>query len=94
MTTKPDTKPEVKPDTKPGGGPSVTFTIDGVEYTTDARPQKVADLLCLAGVDPKDHDLGLVGPQGTVRKLPDDVDVRIKPGTRFVTIYNGTTPVV
>ena len=83
-----------KPDTKPGDGPSVTFTIDGVEYTTADRPQKVADLLCLAGVDPKDHDLALVDPQGTVRKLPDDVDVRIKPGTRFVTIYNGTTPVV
>ena len=94
MTTKPDTKRAAKPDTKPRGGPSVTFTIDGVEYTTDDRPQKVADLLCLAGVDPKDHDLGLVGPQGTVRKLPDYDDVRIKSGDRFVTIYDGTTPVV
>ena len=94
MATKDDKKPEVKPDAKPGDGPSVTFKIDGVEYTTDDRLQKVADLLCLAGVDPKDHDLGEVGAQGTVRKLPDDVDVPIKPGAHFVTIYNGTTPVV
>ncbi len=94
---KPDPKPEEKPDPKPEEKPDpkpVTFKIDGVEYTTDDRHQKVADLLRLAGVDPKDHDLGLVGPQGTVRKLPDDVDVLIKPDARFVTIYNGTTPVV
>ena len=83
-----------QPDTKPGGGPSVTFTIDGVEYTTDDRRQTAADLLCLAGVDPADHDLGLVGPQGAVRKLPDDREIRVTPGKRFVTIFNGPTPVV
>ena len=83
-----------KPDEKPEAGRSITFTIDGVEHTTDDRPQKVADLLWLAGVDPKDHDLGLVGPEGTVKKLPDDDDVRIKSGDRFVTIYDGATPVV
>ena len=90
MTTKPDSKP----NTKPGGGPSVTFTIDGVEYTTDDWRQTAADLLCLAGVDPKDHDLGLVGPQGAVRKFPDDQEIRITPGERFVTVFTGTTPVV
>lgn len=94
MTTKPDTKPHAKPDTKPGGGRPVTFTIDGVEHTTDNPRPTAADLLCLAGVDPTDHDLGLVGPHGEVRKLPDDEVVRAAPGRRFVTIFTGTTPVV
>lgn len=110
MTTKPDTKPDTtsdrnpdrkpdrrpdrRPDRKPGGGRRVTFAIDGVAYTTDEPRSTAADLLRLAGVDPTDHDLGLVDPRGEVRKLSDDEEVRIAPGSRFVTIFTGATPVV
>lgn len=91
---KPDPKPDHKPDPKPDGGRPVTFAIDGVPYTTDNPRSTAADLLRLAGVDPTDHDLGLVDPRGEVSKLSDDEEVRIAPGSRFVTIFTGTTPIV
>lgn len=88
MTTTPDTKKGKK------GQPSVSFTIDGIEYTTDDRRQTAAELLALAGVDPADHDLGRVVGQGNVKKFTDDEEIQITPGERFVTIFAGTTPVV
>jgi len=77
-----------------GGQPSVSFTIDGVEYATDDRRQTAAELLALAGIDPADHDLHQVVGQGNVRKFEDDREVQITPGARFVTIFTGPTPVV
>lgn len=78
-----------------GGQPPVTFTIDGVEYSTDDRRQTAAQLLSLAGVDPADHDLARVLGQGQVeRRFADDDEVQITPAARFITIFTGSTPVV
>jgi hypothetical protein len=79
-----------------GGQPLVTFTIDGVEYTTDDRRQAAAALLRLAGVDPADHDLARIVGQGQVepRKFKDEDEVQITPGAKFITVFHGPTPVV
>lgn len=75
--------------------PSVKFTIDGVEYTTDDRRQSAAELLVLAGLDPSDHDLARVVGQGHVEhRFTDDEEVQITPGARFISIFTGSTPVV
>ncbi len=77
------------------GQPLVTFTIDGVEYTTDDRRQTAADLLALAGLDASDYDLARVLGQGQVEHPFADADeIQITPGARFVSIFTGATPVV
>lgn len=83
-----------QPDTNKKGQPPVSFTIDGVEFTTDDRRQTAAELLSLAGVDPADHDLGRVVGQGNVKEFPDDKEVQITPDARYVSIFTGPTPVV
>jgi hypothetical protein len=76
------------------GQPPVTFTIDGVEYTTDDRRQLARALLGLAGVDPADHDLARLVGQGQVeRQFADDDEVQITPGAKFITVFTGATPV-
>ena len=80
----------------PGGGqPPVTFSIDGVEFTTDERRQTAAQLLRLAGLDPADYDLARVVGQGQVEKaFPDNQEIQITPAARFVSVFTGPTPVV
>lgn len=79
-----------------GGQPPVTFTIDGLEYTTADRRKTAAALLRLAGVDPADHDLARVVGQGQVepKRFKDEDEVQITPGAKFVTVFHGPTPVV
>lgn len=88
MTTKYDSTNEMK------GPPSVTFTIDGVEYTTDDRRQTAADLLALAGVDRADHDLHQIVGNGQAKGFGDEEEIQITPGARYITVFTGTTPVV
>lgn len=75
--------------------PDVTFTIDGVEFTSGNRRQTAAALLTLAGVDPAEHYLARVVGNGEVEKPfgSDDV-IQLTPGGRFVSIFTGPTPVV
>lgn len=78
-----------------GGQPPVTFTIDGVEYTSTDRRQTAAQLLALAGVNPADHDLARVVGQGQVdKRFDDNEEVQLTPGAKFVSIFTGPTPVV
>lgn len=76
------------------GQPTVTFTIDGVEFTTDDRRQTAAELLILAGVDPADHDLARIVGQGVEKQFEDDDEIQITPGAQFVSVFDGPTPVV
>lgn len=86
-------EPGSAPETR--GNPSVSFTIDGVEYTVSDRRQTAAELISLAGLDPEDHDLARVLGGGQVERRFDDADeIQITPGARFVTIFTGPTPVV
>ncbi len=77
------------------GQPAVSFTIDGVEFTTTHRRKTASELLALAGLDPADHDLARIVGQGNVEKrFKDDDQIQLTPGARFVSIFNGPTPVV
>lgn len=77
------------------GQPSVTFTIDGVEFTVSERRQTAAALITLAGLDPKEHDLVRVVGGGQVKREFDDADeIQVTPGASYVTIFTGPTPVV
>ena len=77
------------------GQPPVTFTIDGVEFTSDDRRQPAGELLQLAELDPADHDLARIVGQGQVEKrFADDDLIQITPGARFISIFTGPTPVV
>lgn len=77
------------------GQPDITFTIDGVEYTTADRRQSAAALLTLAGVGPSDHDLARVVGRGEIEKrFADDEIVQITPNAKYITVFTGATPVV
>ncbi len=83
------------PTSLEGGKPPVTFSIDGVEFTTDDRRHTAAQLLALAGLDPADYDLARVVGQGQVEKaFADDQEIQITPGARFVSVFTGPTPVL
>jgi hypothetical protein len=78
----------------PGGPPPITFSIDGVDFTTDDRRQTAAELLQLAGLSPEDHDLArLAGNSGVEHRFEDDDEIQITPRARFISIFTGSTPV-
>ena len=66
----------------------VTFTIDGQEYTIEARRLQARQLLELAGLDPALFDLGeLRGHHKPKTTRYQDCDVvRVRPNARFVSI--------
>ncbi len=65
----------------------VEFTVDGRGYHTTLRRQSAADLLLLAGVDPRFFDLGEVRPNRVrpVRYHSAEI-VEVRKGTRFVSL--------
>lgn len=82
-------------DAAGSGQPPVTFTIDGVEFSTHDRRQTAAALLLLAGLDPAGHDLARLLGEGEVeRRFADDDEIQLTPGARFISIFTGPTPVV
>lgn len=81
------------PSEIPGGQPPVTFTIDGVDYTTEDRRQSGADLLRLAGLDPAAYDIRRIVGKGEEKRIGDDEFVQIVPGDRFLSLFTGSTPV-
>jgi hypothetical protein len=76
------------------GQPAVTFTIDGVEYTSTDRRPTAADLLRLAGLDPADYDLLRVVGQGEdEQRFSDSDEIQLVPDGRYLSLFTGATPV-
>ena len=75
------------------GQPPVTFTIDGVEYTSDDHRRPAGDLLRLGGLDPADYDLLRVVGQGNEQRFSDADDVQLVPVGRYLSLFTGSTPV-
>ena len=74
--------------------PDITFSIDGVEYTTADRKQAASELLTLAGLDPGDHDLARVTGKGDVEhRFHDQDEVQLVQNGRYISIFTGSTPV-
>lgn len=81
-------------NTNDHGNPPVTFTIDGVEYSSNDRRQTAGDLLRLAGLDPADYDLlRVVGKDENEQRFQDSEEVQLIPGGRYLSLFTGATPV-
>lgn len=66
---------------------SLSYTLDGEEFTTTERRRLAADVLEQAGLDPSMYDLGeLVGARPDPKRYDDDKVVVIRHGARFVSI--------
>jgi hypothetical protein len=75
------------------GQPPVTFTLDGVEHTVEARRQPASDVLRLGGLDPADYDLLRVVGKGNEQRFEDDQEVQLVPGGQYLSLFTGPTPV-
>lgn len=64
----------------------ITFTIDGLSYTTMDDDQEAAALLRLAGLSPQEYDLARIRP-GEEPKVYKDVKVlNLREGETFVSV--------
>ena len=72
---------------------SITFFIDGVEYSTEDRHQTAEELLSLAGLDAANHDLAELKGKEIRKHYKDAAEVHLAPNARFVSIFTGSTPV-
>lgn len=82
----------VQPDNQ--GQPPVTFTLDGVEHTSNNRNISAADVLrTFGGLDPADYDLIRVVGHGEEKRFQDAEDVQLVPGGRYASLFTGAMPV-
>lgn len=81
-----------KPDET--GQPPVTFTLDGVEHTSQERRMPAADVLStFGGLNPADYDLLRVVGQGHEQRFTDSDDVQLVPSGTYVSLFTGSMPV-
>lgn len=64
----------------------ITFTIDGVSYTTMDDDQESAALLRLAGLNPLEYDLARIRPEGEPRVYKDERILDLRDGDTFVSV--------
>ncbi len=76
------------------GRPAIEFTIDGETYSSQECELTAEDVLRLAGKDPSTHYLVEVRGQRERHEYRDpSVAVKVHPGSKFLTIFTGSTPV-
>ena len=81
-----------KPEDK--GQPPVTFTLDGVEHSSQDRKMLARDVLqTIGGLDPADYDLIRVVGNGNEQRFSDTDQVQLVPGGRYVSLFTGAMPV-
>jgi hypothetical protein len=81
-----------KPDDQ--GQPPVTFTLDGVEQTSQARRMPASEVLTtFGGLNPTDYDLLRVVGQGQEHRYRDADEVELVPHGRYVSLFTGSMPV-
>lgn len=64
----------------------ITFTVDGVSFTTRDDDQEAAAILRLVGKDPDDFDLARVKRNGELKSFKDKQVIEIEDGDEFVTV--------
>ncbi|HEY7044427.1 MAG TPA: hypothetical protein VH419_12225 [Nocardioidaceae bacterium] len=64
----------------------ITFTIDGMKYSTHDDDQEASALLRLAGVDPAQYDLAKIKHNGETKIYRDEKVIDLKDGEAFVTV--------
>lgn len=76
------------------GQPPVTFTLDGVEQSSQERKMPAADLLRdIGGLDPADYDLIRIVGDGNEQRFRDADEVQLVPDGRYVSLFTGAMPV-
>lgn len=81
-----------KPDTH--GQPTVEFTLDGTDYTSQDRGMPAASVLStFGGLNPQNYDLIRVVGQGQEHRYKDTDDVELVPHGRYVSLFTGSMPV-
>jgi hypothetical protein len=74
--------------------PPVTFTLDGVQHSSDERRMTAADVLRnFGGLDPADYDLVRIVGQDEDHRFHDSDEVQLVPGGRYVSLFTGSMPV-
>lgn len=74
--------------------PAIEFTIDGETYETQERELTVGTILGLAGKDPAAHYLVEIRGRRERHEYKNPSDnVKLHPGSKFVTVSTGPTPV-
>lgn len=64
----------------------LTFTIDGVTYTTRDDDQEAAALLRLAGLNPAEYDLARVRPGQDPKVFKDEKVLDLREGDTFISV--------
>lgn len=64
----------------------ITFTIDGVGYTTCDDDQEAAALLRRAGLDPSEYDLARIRPGHEPKVFKDTKVIELRDGDAFVSV--------
>lgn len=78
----------------PKGLPAVEFTVDGEAYRSEEHELTAGEILRLAEKDPSAHYLVEVRGKREREEYKDpDQTVRVHPGSKFVTVFTGSTPV-
>lgn len=76
------------------GRPTIEFTVDGETYPSEERELTAREILELAGKDPATHYLVEVRGQRERQEYKDPSQtVKVHAGSKFVTIFMGSTPV-
>ncbi len=64
----------------------ITFTIDGVSYTTKDDDQEAAALLRLAGLNPAEYDLARIRPAQDPKVFRDEKVLDLHDGETFISV--------
>lgn len=85
---------EKQTETAKKGRPAIEFTVDGETYPSEERELTAGNILRLAGKDPASHYLVEVRGQRERQDYKDpDQAVKLHPGSKFLTVSTGPTPV-
>lgn len=76
------------------GRPEIEFTVDGETYSNEERELTAREILELAGKGSETHYLAEIRGQRERHEYKNPAEtVNIHPGSKFVTLFTGTTPV-
>ncbi len=85
---------EKQTETAKKARPAIEFTVDGETYSSEERELTAGNILRLAGKDLATHYLVEIRGQRERQEYGDpDQTVKVHPGSKFVTVFTGPTPV-
>lgn len=81
-------------EAEPQAQPPVTFTLDGVEHTSQVRRMTAGEVLqTFGGLNPADYELIRIEGQGHEQRYKASDEIELVPGGRYVSFFTGPMPV-